>query len=368
MNNHISDINIKSFRGIKGLELKDTKLINILTGDNNSGKTSVLEVIRSAKNPCDFRIWRQLIRKGMVVPSNGGISYYEGFYDLFDINEDEKKIAYDVRLKNGKKHDVRMLLEESEEEITEGELREKQGFFREETESVQDNFLNVSKLNLKIFLEGKEITNDFLYEGQMRYLPKATKAEEIIDKDIIYISPVRHAEGDVYLSQILDYPDMYEQMLQVLKEYDEDIISINYDNDKKRFGKGTYKILSKSNKKALPLNVYGDGMKKAVLLMSAVIAAKDGILLLDEFETAIHTSAMTKTFKWIIESCRKLNVQVFMTSHSKEAIDKLLKCSSECIDEMAVYTLYKDAEGTSVRRLEGKKAIEAQDEMGLELR
>lgn len=128
------------------------------------------------------------------------------------------------------------------------------------------------------------------------------------------------------------------------------------------------KILSKSNKKALPLNVYGDGMKKAILLMSAVIAAKDGILLLDEFETAIHTSAMNKTFKWIIESCKKINVQVFMTSHSKEAIDKVLKCSPECIDDMAVYTLYKDSEGTSVRRLDGKMAIEAQDEMGLELR
>lgn len=91
-------------------------------------------------------------------------------------------------------------------------------------------------------------------------------------------------------------------------------------------------------------------------------------LLLDEFETAIHTSAMNKTFKWIIESCKKLNVQVFMTSHSKEEIDKVLKCSPECIDDMAVYTLYKDSEGTSVRRLDGKMAIEAQDEMGLELR
>ena len=157
-------------------------------------------------------------------------------------------------------------------------------------------------------------------------------------------------------------------VLERVKEYDEDIISINYDDNERRIGKGTYKILSKSNKKALPLNVYGDGMKKAILLMSAVIAAKDGILLLDEFETAIHTSAMNKTFKWIIESCKKLNVQVFMTSHSKEAIDKVLKCSPECIDDMAVYTLYKDSEGTSVRRLDGKMAIEAQDEMGLELR
>ena len=89
---------------------------------------------------------------------------------------------------------------------------------------------------------------------------------------------------------------------------------------------------------------------------------------LDEFETAIHPSAMNTTFKWVIESCKKLNVQVFMTSHSKEAIDKVLKCSPECIDDIAVYTLYKDSEGTSVRRLDGKMAIEARDKMGLELR
>ena len=235
-------------------------------------------------------------------------------------------------------------------------------------DSLQDNFLNVSKLNLKTFLDGTEMMEDSLYEGQMRYIPEEVKEDKNFVEKIVYVSPIRHAEGNLYLSQILAYPKMYEQMLQVLKEYDEDIISINYDDNERRIGKGTYKILSKSNKKALPLNVYGDGMKKAILLMSAVIAAKDGILLLDEFETAIHTSTMNKTFKWIIESCKKLNVQVFMTSHSKEAIDKVLKCSPECIDDMAVYTLYKDSEGTSVRRLDGKMAIEAQDEMGLELR
>lgn len=162
---------------------------------------------------------------------------------------------------------------------------------------------------------------------------------------------------------------MYEEMLMVLKEYDSDIISINYDNESNGpVGRGVYKILSKAHKKALPLNVYGDGMKKAILLMSAVIQAKDGILLLDEFETAIHTSAMNKTFKWILETCKRLNVQVLMTSHSKEAIDKVLKCAPSLMDDMAVYTMYKEADSVSVRRLEARKAIEAQDEMGLELR
>ena len=109
-------------------------------------------------------------------------------------------------------------------------------------------------------------------------------------------------------------------------------------------------------------------MKKAILLMSAVIKAKNGILLLDEFETAIHTSVMDKTFKWILETCKKLNVQVFMTTHSKEAIDKVLKCSPNLKNDISVYTIYKDDEEIAVRRLEGPKAIEVQDEMGLELR
>ena len=177
------------------------------------------------------------------------------------------------------------------------------------------------------------------------------------------------AEGTLYLNAVLETPDLYEQMLAILKDYDEDIMSINYDNSEENGRRhGVYKILSKSHKKALPLNVYGDGMKKAVLLMSAVIAAEDGVLLIDEFETAIHTSAMENTFRWILETCRKLNVQVFVTSHSKEAIDKLLKCSEQCLEEMAVYTLYKKENKTAVRRMNGRKAIEAQDNMGLELR
>lgn len=118
-------------------------------------------------------------------------------------------------------------------------------------------------LNLKTFLDGTEMMEDSLYEGQMRYIPEEVKEDKNFVEKIVYVSPIRHAEGNFYLSQILAYPEMYEQMLQVLKEYDEDIISINYDDNERRIGKGTYKILSKSNKKALPLNVYGDGMKKA---------------------------------------------------------------------------------------------------------
>lgn len=39
---HISEFNVHKFRGITDLRLVNLKDINILTGDNNTGKTSVI--------------------------------------------------------------------------------------------------------------------------------------------------------------------------------------------------------------------------------------------------------------------------------------------------------------------------------------
>ena len=87
----INSINIETYRGISNLKLDNLAEINILTGDNNSGKTSILEILQSLEEPDSFKIWRTLLRRGTFI--NRGLSYYEGFYDLFNIN-DEKKIKY----------------------------------------------------------------------------------------------------------------------------------------------------------------------------------------------------------------------------------------------------------------------------------
>ncbi len=368
MRDYISRLHIKSFRGIKDLELDDLQPINIFTGDNNSGKTSVLEVIQSFENPGNFRSWKNILRKNPRISPRNGITYYEGFYDLFDINTEVKKVEYTIDLLQEQRQNIVLSARESEEELSEKEIAKIQGISTviSEEDDEMERIRSILKLEMTLEINHQKKAEIAVYEGQLNFL--ANLYGKKTEHTIVYISPVRHAEGVVYLGKILDQPELYEQMLQVLREYDKDIISINFDTANSSYQYGTYKILSKSHKKALPLALYGDGMKKAVLLMSAVIAAKDGILLLDEFETAIHTSGMDKTFKWILETCIKLNVQVFMTSHSKEAIDKLLKCSPSCKSQMAVYTLYKHKDGTTVRRLDGEKAVEVQDDMGLELR
>ncbi|MBR3771840.1 MAG: ATP-binding protein, partial [Clostridium sp.] len=116
------------------------------------------------------------------------------------------------------------------------------------------------------------------------------------------------------------------------------------------------------------LDAYGDGMKKAMLLISAVLKAKDGILLLDEFETAIHISAMEHVFHFILQVAMKNNVQIFMTSHSLEAIETTLKCIPEYQKQMRMITLVKVEDEIRARNVDGEKAVQLLDEYGLELR
>ena len=366
----INSINIETFRGISNLKLDNLAEINILTGDNNSGKTSILEILQSLEEPDSFKIWRTLLRRGTFI--NRGLSYYEGFYDLFNINDEKKIIKYNVQSEE-KNIKVVITADKSEEEVR---IKPETEFFKESYsqlfEDGQMEFDRVeilSKLDLKLYINENKKDEMVLYENQIQISNENQELDNELKRNIVYISPIRHAEVGLFLNNVLDNPDLYEEMLDILKEYDDGIISINYDSKNERgMNREVYKILSRSSQKALPLNVYGDGMKKAILLMSAVIKAKNGILLLDEFETAIHTSAMDKTFRWILQTCKKLNVQVFLTSHSKEAIDKILKCAPEMRKDMAVYTLSKVNEKSVARRLSGDKAIEVQDHMGLELR
>ncbi len=59
----IKNIYIETFRGIKNLRLENLAPINILTGDNNCGKTSILEVLQSLNSLGSFSVWRELLRR-----------------------------------------------------------------------------------------------------------------------------------------------------------------------------------------------------------------------------------------------------------------------------------------------------------------
>lgn len=364
MAKHLSEFNISSFRGISDLKLNNLKDINIITGDNNTGKTSVLEILNYLEAPDDLRTLLYGTKRKPVTPFR--TSEYDKLKYLFPITDtDTKQIEFSFCL-NHQTNKITMQKKEEIEtlsylEYKELEKNEKGPSIYIDHENKLDT-IDIDYINLQISSNDKEILNKNFYEFSRTSYNQKSKLHYI---KTIYISPFQHVESTNYLNSIFNDPILYEELLEILKEFDKGIISINVERKEHAT---FYNILSKEHHQAIPLDYYGDGMKKAILLMSAVIQAKNGILLLDEFETAIHTSAMDHVFAWILKTCMKLNVQLFLTTHSDEAILKVLKACPELKDNIMQYTLYNKQGKSFVRSLTCEEALKAREDFDLELR
>ncbi len=364
MARHIQHLDIEAYRGIQNLKLKNLNHINILTGDNNSGKTSVLEVLSGMRDPYSILAWTGMILNRVSMARKK--LFYQELYNLFPVDAEEKVIGYKFKDNKDVTTKITLKAEIDEMQIPEQEMLQINHLMRTGNVKEADELIDTKYMKLTTYANEKKTGEEVLYDFQ-NHIPYVVEEKNIFLRTM-YVSPVDHTKGKLSLDHILSDSEMYEEMLSVLRAFDENIIGINAIAADDHASSAEYMILTKDHKKALPLNVFGDGMKKAILLLSAVVKAKDGILLLDEFETAIHTSAMDSIFSWILKSAKRLNVQVFLTSHSKEAIEKVLKCSKELQPDIHVYTLYRKENRHLVRTMTCEEAIDAEECLGLELR
>ena len=379
----IKNIQIDGYRSLKNLSLNNLSDINIIAGDNNTGKTSILEILSNLGASITPNAW--MMRAGRVNLERSAFSCLDSIFNIDDTN---KEITVQVSQEN-KNTVIKLWQDENTERLSIDEMEKNEALLNEgpAIKRAQNHLehsnhgLTLEEIRafpqeypvryLETFLNGEKKSFNKIYPFQNAvYAGRDTlKKEKNRLIKTHYISPSQHTDVTLSLKNILNHAKKYTDMLKVLKAFDPDILNITaVENDDVYFPGVTYKIISQNHEEALPLEVYGYGMKKAILLMAAVVEAQNGLLLIDEFETAIHTSAMDTVFQWILKACIDLNVQLFLTSHSKEALEKILTCEPELQDNMRVITLVKREHGTKARMLTGREAVEVQNDYGLELR
>jgi hypothetical protein len=117
----------------------------------------------------------------------------------------------------------------------------------------------------------------------------------------------------------------------------------------------------------VPLAVEGDGMRRALAIASAAVQARGGTLLLDEVETALHRDALAGIFRFLVETCRQLDVQLFVTTHSLEAVDAMLGSVDEGLDLVGFRLPARDS-GVPLKRFDGQTLHDLRHEGGLDIR
>ncbi|WP_088225731.1 AAA family ATPase [Desulfosporosinus sp. FKB] len=353
MTKHITELNIKTYRGISNLKIKDFGEFNIFVGDNNCGKTSVLEVLKILSQPNDIGsiIKVALNRKNKIKPKD----FIDTVLTIFKKevpNEQDNKNMRDVYTL-----EVSCLLKNkwiSLEIFSE---------LSKEFDFSDDNLDFDSLINgtLRVTNDTVKSTNIFTLDSRTRFNVDTTEE--------FYNCVFMPVNVNLYNSCVTLYPEVIKTekkdlFIQVLKIFDKDINDISIIEE--------MIWIHHKNKETMPLFSYGSGMQKALLMSIVLVMAKDGVLLIDEIETALHTLALQEVFSFLIKACKKMNVQLFSTTHSIEALDKLLLTSESYgnLNEIRVITLKKNEKlnKTTARVLLGYDALDDRKNYEMELR
>ena len=116
-------------------------------------------------------------------------------------------------------------------------------------------------------------------------------------------------------------------------------IRLSEEDDVKRFIVDSSKFPDEN----LEITNYGEGLQRIFEIALSFAYAKNGVVCIDEFETAIHYTLLMDFTKFIQELSDIFNVQVFLTTHSKEAIDAFVNNNYKN-DEISAYLIENNDE------------------------
>lgn len=85
--------------------------------------------------------------------------------------------------------------------------------------------------------------------------------------------------------------------------------------------------------------MFGDGVNRLFGIILSLCNAKNGILLIDEFENGLHHSIQLSIWKIIFRLANDLNVQVFATSHSHDCVRAFQAAATDSPQEGALIRL-----------------------------
>lgn len=311
MTNHIKDISIQSFKGIKDLKLEDLKSINILVGDNNSKKTTVLEAIELFERPYDFishikRVSRKYNIKNIRYNKIKEMFYNYDLENEININLNMKEKLNTLSIK-GKEEQLVYMDGDNEDKI---------------------NDFDRTILRYEFNNESKE----FIMNDNQESFIRSKKQVKLLN--IGYMMPIDTYINDSSIEAIdkVIQKGEKQRLIDILKIFDKNIVDLNFTSDRDIY-------ITKNDKISMSISSFGDGFKKVIILISKIIEAENGILLVDEIETGIHKDIINDIFKEIINNSQLYNTQVIATTHSLEAIGDLLNKFNNNLDDIAVYRL-----------------------------
>lgn len=299
-NNHLKTFRIKNFRKFKDLKLTNLGQFNLIVGDNNIGKTSLLEAFLLDENI-------EVLIPNLRVAYEDRVNSKEGkesdfIFDFFnsEIIDNETK-----RIKDG---------ESLEFEIEESRLAWNYKLYSPSEERIRNKYPSLEVLNRRAYLA--LTIND---EKEIIFNIKDILVNNI-QKSAHFI-PFAKGFGNDLAKQYLDFintPKKKAQFVENLRCFIPNISQISA----RESGEIIIDLLdARDDEIGQSLHKFGEGANKLFrILIEITLCPRGGRVMIDEIDAGIHYSRFNNFWRAIIKVAKAGDVQIFATTHNLECI------------------------------------------------
>ena len=121
-----------------------------------------------------------------------------------------------------------------------------------------------------------------------------------------------------------------------------DIDSIHFLTSERPTGSGIFVGSSQRSGRRVPIGSYGDGVRRLLAFRLALAGATNGFVLIDEIDAGLHWTVIEDIWRLLGEVAERLNVQVFATTHSLDCIrglGALIEAHPHLADQFSIHKI-----------------------------
>ena len=340
----IKGLLIEHYRSFRHLQIAGLGRVNLITGRNNSGKSTLLEALRILAYGASPSVLYDIMRfreedrgHSQEVPSSlAGDSLFE-FSSLFYgfpqfspelapirvvAEEEDRRMALTIAMNTARR-------QKRDAEGTSLRLRE---------HVQQPSLYSPEEVLPGLVIEADGVRRARSLDALRRYARRgvpqpATPTERRLPCS--YVSAYGGEQTDT-LSQLWDkiaLSELEPEVVRALQLIDPQIEAVSTIGDPYYTRRRTAIVRHASMSRPVPLRSFGDGINRLFGIILSLVTAKDGLLLIDEFENGLHYSVQHGVWQTIFMLADTLNVQVIATSHSWDTVESFQHAAAEAPDK-----------------------------------
>lgn len=328
----INSISVSNFRGIREVKLPAMKQIVLISGKNNSGKSSLLESVFLLADHTTAECFAKI----------------NGFRNLPYLGDPDNVWA--PAFHNMKTDTPIEIVAEMDQIKAKLKFVKDSSFVPLKSKDLPKDLYHQFQSSSKSFYSLKmEFNMDTYFENGHFLLSENGMALELTTsnehnsvKPMPFTQYVKSNLGKEYIAEYfgrLELDGKKDLVVKALQIIDPDISDITA-----IVQKGNVQLYVKKHDRLINTRLAGDGVNQLLALLLAVISNPDSIILIDEIGTGFHYSIYNKVWKTISSAAKENHCQIIATTHSYECIAGAVEgvTMADMSDEFVYYRIAEE--------------------------